>query len=262
MAHWAATFADKMTAIPTHQEPALNLRDYLAKRQQLSEQAPQVRATCHQCRQAKFNCYCDHVQRFDPNMTFVILIHPVEVQRRIATGRMSHLSLENSYLIEGEDFSDHPVVNDLIGNPEHQCVMLYPGQGSLDLSNLDEIERSTHFRSDKKLIVFVIDGTWATARKMVRQSRNLGSLPRICFSLDRPSGFHVRKQPAAGCFSTIEAIHQVIELVGSYYQFPVSQRLHDRLLTVFDKMVEQQLQFVPLHHRQQYDASARRRTGT
>jgi DTW domain-containing protein YfiP len=238
----------------------LNLREYLAMRQKLSEQAPQVRATCHQCRQSKFNCYCDHVQRFDPNMTFVILIHPVEVQRRIATGRMSHLSLENSYLIEGEDFSDHPVVNGLIDNPAHQCVMLYPGQGSLDLSELDDAERSAHFMPNKKLIVFVIDGTWATARKMVRHSRNLAALPRICFSLDQPSGFHVRKQPAAGCFSTIEAIHQVIELVGPCYQFPIAQRQHDSLLAVFERMVAQQLQFVPLHHRSMYAGATRSRS--
>jgi DTW domain-containing protein len=229
----------------------------MAKRQALAEQAPQVRASCHLCRQSKFNCYCAHVQRFDPQIMFVILIHPVEVQRRIATGRMSHLCLENSYLIEGEDFSKHGLVNDLIADPAHQCVMLYPGQDSINLSELSEVDRGAPFTRDKKLVVFVIDGTWATARKMVRYSQNLSTLPRICFSLDQPSNFRVRKQPAAGCYSTIEAIHQVIELVGSFYQFPIASRRHDNLLTVFDKMVEQQLQFVPPHHRNAYSTSSR-----
>jgi DTW domain-containing protein YfiP len=229
-------------------------------RQKLSEQAPRVRATCHHCRQSKFNCYCNHVQRFDPQMTFVILIHPVEVQRRIATGRMSHLCLENSYLIEGEDFSNHGLVNDLVDNPAHQCVMLYPGQDSVNLSDLDDAGRSAPFDQRKKLVVFVIDGTWATARKMVRTSRNLDALPRVCFSLDQPSSFRVRKQPAAGCYSTIEAIHQVIELLGPVYQYPTASRQHDNLLDVFDKMVEQQLQFVPPHHRNAYSTFSRERS--
>ncbi|MGZ5790085.1 MAG: tRNA-uridine aminocarboxypropyltransferase, partial [Burkholderiaceae bacterium] len=216
----------------------MNLHEYQAMRQLLSDQMPQVRATCHHCRQSKFNCYCAHVQRFDPQITFVILIHPVEVQRRIATGRMSHLCLENSYLIEGENFSKHEIVNGLIADPSHQCVMLYPGQDSVNLSELSDADRSTPFASDRKLVIFVIDGTWATARKMVRYSRNLGALPRICFSLDRPSNFRVRKQPAVGCYSTIEAIHQAIELVGPFYRFPIASRRHDNLLTVFDKMVE------------------------
>ncbi|MGZ3241931.1 MAG: DTW domain-containing protein, partial [Burkholderiaceae bacterium] len=153
----------------------MKLHDYLSKRQALIAEAPQVRAACNVCRQSKFNCYCAQVQRFDPQITFVILIHPIEVQRRIATGRMSHLCLENSYLIEGEDFSNHDVVNDLIADPTHQCVMLYPGQDSVNLSELNDADRGVPFARDKKLVVFVIDGTWATARKMVRTSRNLGA---------------------------------------------------------------------------------------
>jgi DTW domain-containing protein YfiP len=235
----------------------LKLHEYRAKRQALAEQTPQVRAACHLCRQSKFNCYCAHVQRFDPQITFAILIHPIEVQRRIATGRMSHLCLENSCLIEGEDFSEHELVNDLIADPANQCVMLYPGQDSINLSQLHDADRSAQFARDKKLVIFVIDGTWATARKMVRYSQNLNALPRICFSLNQPSNFRVRKQPAAGCYSTIEAIHQVIELVGSFYQFPIASRRHDNLLAVFDRMVEQQLQFVPPHHRNAYARSSR-----
>lgn len=237
----------------------MNLNDYLAMRRRLSEQAPQVRAVCHTCRQSRFNCYCGHVQRFDPKMTFAILIHPVEVQRRIATGRMSHLCLENSHLIEGEDFSGDDFVNKLISDPAYQCVMLYPGQGSTNLSELSDAERSVPFAHDKKLVVFVIDGTWATARKMVRASRNLAALPRVCFSLEQPSSFRVRKQPAAGCYSTIEAIHQVIELLGPLYHYPIASRQHDNLLAVFDKMVEQQLQFVPPHHRNAYSTFSRER---
>jgi DTW domain-containing protein YfiP len=235
----------------------LKLHDYLSKRQALIAQAPQVRAACNVCRQSKFNCYCAHVQRFDSGITFAILIHPIEVQRRIATGRMSHLCLENSYLIEGEDFSAHELVNALIDDPNNQCVMLYPGQDSLNLSELSEADRSAPFARNKKLVIFVIDGTWATARKMVRYSEKLGVLPRICFSLDQPSNFRVRKQPAAGCYSTIEAIHQVIELLGHLYGMSTASRQHDNLLDVFDRMVEQQLQFVPPHHRNAYATSKR-----
>lgn len=225
----------------------MKLHEYQARRQKLAEQAPQVRASCNTCRQSKFNCYCDHVHQFDPHMHFVILTHPIEVQRRIATGRMSHLCLKNSHLIVGEDFSDHALVKQLIEHPDHQAVMLYPGQDSVNLSALQGEQRAAPFARDKKLVVFVIDGTWATARKMVRFSKNIAALPRICFSLDTPSTFRVRKQPAAGCYSTIEAIHQVIELVGSLYGFQREARQHDNLLTVFDKMVEQQLQFIPEH---------------
>jgi hypothetical protein len=51
----------------------------------------------------------------------------------------------------------------------------------------------------------------------------------------------VRKQPAQECYSTIEAIHHTIELLGPSCGFSVAQREHDRLLFIFDKMVSRQL---------------------
>ena len=78
----------------------------------------------------------------------------------------------------------------------------------------------------------------------MRQSQNLLNLPRICFSPEKPSNFRVRKQPHASCYSTLEAIHHTIELIGAAKGFDVASRKHDRLLHVFDSMVELQLDFI------------------
>lgn len=177
-------------------------------------------------------------------MEFVILIHPIEVRRRIATGRMSHLCLENSHLIMGQDYTHNDRVNALIADPRYQPMILYPGLGSVNLTGIGVEESAELFAVDRKLLVFVIDGTWATARKMVRQSLNLLALPRICFSPQKPSNFRVRKQPSPHCYSTIEAIHHVIELIGPRLGFDTVDREHDRLLSVFDRMVERQLEFI------------------
>lgn len=176
-------------------------------------------------------------------MKFVILIHPIERKRRIATGRMTHLCLADSDLIEGEDFSLDSRVNSILSDSAYHPVMLYPGVGSLDVSLLGARERASQFPSGKKLAVFVIDGTWHTARKMVRSS-NLVGLQRICFTPSAPSNFRVRKQPREGCVSTIEAVHETIELLGGAYGFDVSSRAHDNLLSVFDSLVETQLKFI------------------
>ncbi len=199
---------------------------------------------CKTCDQPDFGCYCAHLAPFDPKISFVVLIHPIEVKRRIATGRMSHLSLQNSYLIKGQDFTHEALVNELIHDKDHHSVVLYPGVTSQNLSQLNAEEKKEFFPLNKKLRIFVVDGTWATARKMMRQSENLRQLPRICFTPEKPSNFRVRKQPHALCYSTIEAIHQTIELVGETQGFAVSQRVHDRLLTTFEYMVERQLRFV------------------
>lgn len=221
----------------------MNLNNYLLKKEMFRQQLPQYRSLCATCTQPSFSCYCHLIEPFESKISFVILIHPIEAKRRIATGRMSHLSIKDSYLIKGQNYTDTPLINDLIADTNYHPVMLYPGRNSQNLSHITFEQRQQIVPPNKKLRLFVIDGTWATARKMVRQSLNISSLPRICFSPTTPSSFRVRKQPHAGCYSTIEAIHHTIELMDNTQQ-PGQERSHDKLLKVFDYMVEKQLDFI------------------
>lgn len=222
----------------------MNISEYRQKKIQLQNELPQYRTICKSCSQPEFSCFCSYVKAFDSKINFVILIHPIEASRRIATGRMSNLCLKNSYLIKGQDYTNDQLVNQLISDTDYESVILYPGLHSKNISHISNTEKSKMFNPNKKLRIFVIDGTWATAKKMVRQSLNLHALPRICFSSDKPSTFRVRKQPRPGCFSTIEAIHHTIELLGAQNNFDLQERQHDNLLTVFDSMVETQLRFI------------------
>jgi DTW domain-containing protein YfiP len=179
---------------------------------------------------------------FDPKIRFVILIHGREAQKRIATGRMSHLCLQNSLLLSGYDYSRDDRVNSILEDDKFFPVILYPGKDSLNLTERTREERNAMFPAGRELVVFVIDGTWITARKTLQRSKNLRALPQVSFTPSRPSRFRVRKQPKPNFFSTLEAIHQTIELVGEGRGFDLSSRSHDALLHVFDQMVEQQLE--------------------
>lgn len=233
----------------------MNVAQYLEKRRLLQEQQPPRRRLCEACLQPTFGCYCAFIKRFDPGINFVILLHPLELSRRIATGRMSHLCLENSHLIVGHDYTGNVRVEGLLRDPGNHCVMLYPGAQAMNLSEMQAAERLSVTPAGKKLTVFVIDGTWATARQTVRLSRNLHALPRVCFTPPGPSNFRVRKQPKPHCYSTIEAVHHLIDLVGGYG----SSRPHDNLLEVFNVMVERQLSCIqgPRQHRKRLKSERR-----
>lgn len=213
----------------------MNITEYLLRRQDLEKQNPKYRILCMRCIQPDFSCYCKAIQPIDCSINFVVLIHPIEAKRRIATGRMAHLCLQGSHLIQGQDYSESEQVNQLIADEHHHSVLLYPGKQSTNLSELSKADRNSLIPKDKKLRIFVVDGTWATARRTVRQSQNLKDLPRISFNPAKSSNFRVRKQPAAHCFSTIEAIHHTLELID---------RPYDHLLDVFNSMVERQLTFM------------------
>lgn len=234
----------------------MNLQDYLNRRREREAQSAQFRKLCLTCRQPSFSCYCEHIKPFDSKIKFVILIHPIEVRRRIATGRMAHLCLENSEIIRGLDYTNDYRVNEILNNPQNECVVLYPGRNSINLTAPESVDspklnqnsapaiKHQVFSPDKTPVVFVIDGTWATSRKMIRLSKNINTLKRICFTPITPSNFRVRKQPKPNCLSTIEAIFFTINLLADQVGFDLESGLQSNLTTVFDKMVERQIEFI------------------
>jgi DTW domain-containing protein len=165
-------------------------------------------------------------------------MHPHEAKKRIATGRMGHLCLTNSRLFQGIDFNEHEDVNAILNDDQNYPVVLYPGRGAIELSGLSTSDRRNLFPNDRQIVVFVLDGTWSEAKTLKRINRNLDRLPLLYFKPPQPSVFLVRKQPHADCYSTIEAIHQMIQLIDGDPKNDSSN-----LLDVFRGMVTQQLSF-------------------
>lgn len=223
----------------------MNIEQYKQQRLlKLQNPEKKYRDLCVVCLQPSFGCYCAEIQKFDPLIKFIILIHPIEWKRRIATGRMSHLCMHNSELIVEQDYTHSPRVNELLVDDRYQPLVLYPGAQSLNLTGQPSDQIKSLVGLQKIPMVFVIDGTWATARKTMRLSQNLHKLPRICFTPPARSNFQVRKQPKAECYSTIEAVHHTIELLGPAVGFDLQSRQHDRLLKVFQSMVNRQIAFL------------------
>ena len=204
------------------------------------------RPSCRRCRRPLSGCYCSLIRSFDSDPRFIILSQPREAKHRLGTGRMAHLCLSNSVLIEGVDFTLDSCVNREIDDPLNFPVLLYPSSDSIDLSKLNGGERSALIPSRQRLVVFVLDGTWKSARKMIRSSQNLMRLPAISFAPVTPSAYRIRRQPRPQCYSTIEAIHQVIELFAPHGAGRgAAARPHDNLLAVFAALVDRQLTYTP-----------------
>ncbi len=185
------------------------------------------RPTCLTCRKPSAHCYCSLVEPFASFPRVVMLGSKRESRRTIATGRLVNRVLSNSLFLEGMDFSQHPVLNELLEGSKGSCALLYPGPKSLDL---DTSPWNPAFRT-----VILLDGTWSEAKRMLRESTNLHGLPRFCFRPKTPSLFLVRKQPHAGCYSTIEAVRTLLNYAGS----PEEQT--GRLTQVFRALVQKQL---------------------
>lgn len=137
----------------------------------------------------------------------VLLIHPKEYkEQRTGTGRLTHLCLADSELIMGVGFDTHERVQELIADPANFPTLLYPGPTARALPGGLRPEEL----GGRRLVVFVLDGTWSCARKMLRLSPSLQRLPRLMFPPAAPSKFIIKQQPAEGCLCTLEATHELL----------------------------------------------------
>lgn len=197
------------------------------------------RPLCLKCLRAEAVCLCAGIRQFSPFFQVVLLQHPKERKNTIGTARFTHLTLANSRLIAGSEFETDPAVNLILGDPKNYCVVLFPGPTSVNISEArDSFLRDIPQSRDGgtcRLIVFVIDGTWAHAKGMIRRSPRLSELPRISFTVSEPSTYRVRKQPHEYCLSTVEAVAKLVKILDP--AMPA-----DSLIETFGRMVEWQIE--------------------
>jgi len=209
------------------------------------------REFCLRCRRPKVNCLCPTEPPLETKTHIVLLMHPKEYRRqKTGTGRLACLNLANSELLHGLAFDEHPRVRTLLGDPGNYPALLYPGPTAIDLGAPGAASGFAEKTAGKKLVVFLIDSTWACANAVIRESPGLLRLPRLQFRSSEKSRWVIKRQPKEYYLSTIEAIHELFcALEGAGLEdYPDKERL----LGVFMAMQEYQVERAKVDHRVRY----------
>ena len=191
------------------------------------------RKLCLTCFRPETACFCKFLKPMETNTRFVFLMHPKEARRsQIGTGRLSHLALTNSSLIVDTDFDENTSFLQEYKNENYHQVLLYPGENSQLIDNLKE----SNFLEQKPLLIFIIDGTWPCAKKMMKNTKLLHKLPRISFTAQQSSQFLLKQQPAPTCLSTIECTYTLLEQLR-LINLEDQNLTHKQLINVLSKLV-------------------------
>ena len=174
-------------------------------------------------------------------------MHPKEFKKtKNGTGHLTHLSLPNSELFMGIDFSNNARINEIIAT--HESFILYPSKHAINLSHANPLtEKALHVK--KPMAIFLIDSTWACSLKMMRESKNLHGLAHISFDATKRSEFKIKEQPLEYCLSTIESTLTVLELLSKWQIETIAQEKLETFLTPFHAMIDYLLTCIenPLH---------------
>jgi len=181
-------------------------------------------------------------------------MHPKEYKKqKNGTGYMTKLQLKNSEIIVGVDFTNNNRVNELLNKANSSSFLLYPGKDNFNLSIRKSSELNSFMGTNPHL--FILDGTWPCARKMLKLSTNLQELKRVSFDNKIKSKFIIKQQPDPLCLSSIESVYTVINLLK---EGDLEQCDTDRFLIPFEKMIEYQLEYILNPNNKNYRSTADR----
>lgn len=162
-------------------------------------------------------------------MSVVVLQHPDESRINKGTAIIAKLSLTNYQCWQGEDFSSHNQLNELINSCADEIAVVYPSDQANSMSDL---------LNDKKRPikhVIFIDATWRKAKKIWALSTNLHPLMSLQLDALNKSNYRIRKVPADGYLSSIEAITQCLSDLDD------NSEKYSPMLSVFDAMIDYQI---------------------
>ena len=187
------------------------------------------RAYCYHCHRVAASCICQRAQSIENSVAVYVLQHPDETRHSKGTAIITGLSLQNYCCWQGEDFSRHQALNSLLEKQRDSCCVVFPAEDAMLLSELSNTQK----RRIKNLII--IDATWRKAKKIWALSKNLHDMPAIKLSDDYVSRYRIRKVPADGYLSTVEAISYCLAEIEN------QPTKYQPMLDLFDQVIDEKI---------------------
>lgn len=181
------------------------------------------RPRCSRCQRPCAHCLCALVPSLSSRTRLLILQHPSEASHALNTARLAALGLRNAELRVGETFDELPR---LLAQPGYRACLLFPGEEASELT--------APARDAPPRLLVVPDGTWRKARKLLHLNPALAALPRVALPAGMQSRYRLRKAPAEGALSTIEAVAAALDILEA----PAS---YEALLRPFEALIEGQI---------------------
>ena len=155
-----------------------------------------MRSRCLRCLRPTTFCCCRDLAPVPTHTRVVILQHPREARLAICSAWLAHVALPRSEIHCGVRFEQHREVQAAAAAPG--AALLFPGAEATPIALAVAQPPQT---------LFVIDGTWPQAVKMLRENPSIAALPRISLAPTEAGAYgELRREPGPDTLSTIEAI--------------------------------------------------------
>jgi len=157
---------------------------------------------CPRCLFVQRVCLCAEVPSIITQTRVVIVRHHLEMHRTSNSGRLAHLALPNSEIVDHGATDEHGRSQPATFPPLDGAWLLYPAGEPTTTAPVPPI---------KQLVV--LDATWSQARRMYRKLDALRGLPVLRLPDAPMPAARLRASPGEGRVSTIEAIARALRIL-------------------------------------------------
>jgi len=186
----------------------------------MENQAPENTTDCPHCGKPAELCVCEGIAAIDNKVFVLILQHPQEQDRSLATARLTTLHFKNTRLAIGLSW---PSLTKIFGRPvdPQRWAVLYLGSTKgADLApdrDMVLVDRKGAALGDQKRVlreiegIILLDGTWSQAKALWWRNAWMLKCRRVVLSPRQPSRYgRVRREPRRDALSTIEAAAMLV----------------------------------------------------
>ncbi|PSU32901.1 tRNA-uridine aminocarboxypropyltransferase [Photobacterium lutimaris] len=172
------------------------------------------------------NCICDTEPTLACQHAFVLLTHPKEMGKETNTGQLMERSLPHCQRHIWDRVNPPQALLDMLSSPQYQPWLLFPGD--------DTVPAMPYQLSTSKTPLFILlDATWQEARKMIRRSPWLATLPRLELAAQTHSAYALRRNQQPGNLCTCEAGIVLLETAGFSQDAEQLQQYFNHFIDVF-----------------------------
>ena len=154
-------------------------------------------ARCPRCLLQRRVCLCAAIPTVVTRTRIVIVRHHLERWRSSNSGRLAHLALPNSEIVDHGGAAGLAVLPPLAG-----AWLVYPEGAPMVAPPVPPPAQ-----------LVVLDATWSQARRMFRKLTGLRGLPILRLPDAPMPAARLREAPSPGRVSTIEAIARALRLI-------------------------------------------------
>lgn len=152
---------------------------------------------CDRCRYALRVCLCAEIPTIATRTRIVIVRHSQERNRSSNSGRLAHLALPNSLVVEHGGFDRQPAQLPALEG----AWLLFPVGAATSVPP-----------TPPPSTLLVLDATWSQARRMYRRLP-VHQLPVLHLAGDAMAKERLRRSPGPGQLSTIESIAHALRML-------------------------------------------------